>query len=207
MDILPRDLGKRYFKEWIFRHLNESFEYGKTYAVTGPNGSGKSTFLKTLSGNIPATEGSIIYKSEGKEIHPDLWPRYISFAAPYLELVEDFTLRELLQFHFSFKNPAVPTENLANLAEQMYLQDALLKQIKYFSSGMKQRLKLGLAFFSDTPVLLLDEPTSNMDIKGVDWYLGQIEKIKSNRLILICSNQEHEIRFCNFRLDITSYKR
>ena len=206
MNILAEDLGKKYFKEWIFRRFSYSFESGKAYAITGPNGSGKSTLLKTLSGNIPATEGLITYKSESKDIHPDYWPRHLSFAAPYLEVVEEFTLSELLNFHFSFKKSAFPAENKDDFAEQIYLQDALQKQIKYFSSGMKQRLKLGLAFFSDTPVLLLDEPTSNMDVKGVDWYLGQIEEIKKNRLILVCSNQEHEYQFCNFRLDITSFK-
>lgn len=207
MDILLEDLGKKYFKEWIFRHLNYRFEAGKAYAITGPNGSGKSTLLKTISGNIPATEGKISYKSEGKEIHTDLWPRYISFAAPYLEVVEEFTLQELLNFHFSFKKPFFSTENKEDLAEKMYLQDALQKQLKNFSSGMKQRLKLGLSFFTDTPVLLLDEPTSNLDRKGIDWYLEQIEKIKNKRLILVCSNQDHEYQFCDIGLDITSFKK
>lgn len=206
MDIQLKDTGKKYFKEWIFRHLNYHFQEGKSYAITGPNGSGKSTLLKTISGNIPATEGKIIYTETNKEIDPDLWPRNLSFAAPYLEVVEEFTLLELLKFHFTFKSTSPPGEPVQNLAWKMYLQDSLNKQVKNFSSGMKQRLKLGLAIFTDSPVILLDEPTANLDVRGIDWYLDQIEKVKNKRLILVCSNQEHEYQFCDFKLDITLFK-
>lgn len=207
MDILLEDAGKKYFKEWIFRHLSYHFQFGKAYAIIGPNGSGKSTLLKTISGNIPATEGEIIFQAQNKMVNPDLWPHYLSYAAPYLEVVEEFTLQELLQFHFSFKKSFLKKENIHELAEHLVLQEALHKQVKNFSSGMKQRLKLGLAFFTDTPVILLDEPTSNLDRKGIDWYQEQIEKVKGKRLLLVCSNQEYEYQFCDFMLDITLFKK
>lgn len=205
MDIHVEMLGKKFFREWIFRRMDFHFRGGNAYAITGPNGSGKSTLLKTLSGNIPASEGQIFYKEGDKIIISDLWPRYIGYSAPYLEVVEEFSLEELLEFHFAFKTPldGAPPKHLA---EQMYLQDALHKQVKNFSSGMKQRLKLGLAFFSQSPVLLLDEPTTNLDTRGIDWYLEQVERIKAGRLLIICSNQPHEYSFCNDRLDIGSYK-
>lgn len=205
MDIHVEMLGKKFFREWIFRKMDFQFRGSKAFAITGPNGSGKSTLLKTISGNIPASEGKILYTEGDTVINEDLWPRYISYAAPYLELVEEFSLEELLAFHFAFKNP-VNGASSKHLAEQMYLQDALHKQVKNFSSGMKQRLKLGLAFFSQTPVLLLDEPTTNLDSRGIDWYLEQVEKVKADRLLIICSNQPHEYSFCNDRLDIGSYK-
>jgi ABC-type multidrug transport system ATPase subunit len=205
LDIRIESLGKKFFREWIFRKMDFHFRQGMAYAITGPNGSGKSTFLKALSGNIPATEGHIHYLADQKNISIDLWPRYISFAAPYLELVEEFSLQELLKFHFSFKKPQA-NSSIESLAEQMYLQDALHKQVKNFSSGMKQRLKLGLAFFTHTPVILLDEPTTNLDTKGNDWYLQQIEKIKKDRLMIICSNQRHEYSFCDENVNICHYK-
>ena len=79
--------------------------------------------------------------------------------------------------------------------------------IKYFSSGMKQRLKLALAFCSDTPMLMLDEPTSNLDKQGVEWYLGLVQQFAAGRLTIICSNQEHEYSFCTQHLDISDYKK
>lgn len=205
MEISIESLGKKFFREWIFRKMNFLFRQGNAYAITGPNGSGKSTFLKTLSGNIPATEGQINYQVDQQNISIDHWPAYISYAAPYLEVVEEFTMKELLAFHFSFKSLQKIT-SIETLAEQMHLQDALHKQVKNFSSGMKQRLKLGLAFFTDSPVILLDEPTTNLDTKGIDWYLEQIEKVKTLRLIIICSNQQHEYRFCDNILDMANYK-
>lgn len=206
LHITAEGLGKKYFREWIFRKTDYHFHTGRAYAIIGPNGSGKSTLLKTLSGAIPATEGKLSYELDGKQIASDYWPRYISYAAPYLELIEEFTLQELLKFHFSLKKRG--TESFQeNLAEKMFLKAALFKQIKYFSSGMKQRLKLGLAFFADTPVLLLDEPTSNMDSRGIDWYLKQIEEVKKNKLLIVCSNQPSEYSFCQEVINITNYKK
>jgi ABC-type multidrug transport system ATPase subunit len=86
------------------------------------------------------------------------------------------------------------------------LDNARNKLIKYFSSGMKQRLKLALAFCSDTPMLMLDEPTSNLDSQGVEWYLSLVQRYAANRLTIICSNQEHEHSFCKHQLNITDYK-
>lgn len=205
LQISAEELGKKYFREWIFRKMDYHFSSGSSYAITGPNGSGKSTLLKTLSGAIPASEGKLSYHLNGKAVDEDFWPRLVSYAAPYQELIEEFTLAELLAFHFSLKTIS-PGLQQRELAEKMYLQDAFHKQIKYFSSGMKQRLKLGLAFFADTPVLMLDEPTSNMDTRGIDWYLQQIETVKKEKLLLICSNQEAEYRFCQEVINITTFK-
>lgn len=205
LQISAEGLGKKYFREWIFRRMDYQFSLGSAYAITGPNGSGKSTLLKTLSGAIPATEGKLSYAQDSGPIDSDYWPRYISYAAPYLELIEEFTLAELLQFHFSLKKLA-PEFEPEVLQEKMYLEDAFNKQIKYFSSGMKQRLKLGLAFFADSPVLMLDEPTSNMDTRGIDWYLQQIDAVKEKKLLLICSNQPAEYSFCEKIIDVTNFK-
>ncbi len=187
--------------------MDYQFVSGQSYAITGPNGSGKSTFLKTLSGAIPATEGTISFEQKsGQAIEEDAWPHYQAYAAPYLELIEEFTLKELLRFHFAFKQPVV-NSCMEELAEKMVLSSAYHKEIKYFSSGMKQRLKLGLAFFSQVPILLLDEPTSNLDSRGIDWYLERVTEVKNDRLLIICSNQKYEYQFCEKLIDITDFKR
>ncbi len=123
-----------------------------------------------------------------------------------MELPEEFTLQELLTFHFQFKNP-LPGIDLQQLPQIMYLENALNKQVLYFSSGMKQRLKLGLCFLSDVPLLLLDEPTSNLDQKGVEWYLNLVQKYGQDRMIFVCSNDEREYEFCDQQLNIENYKK
>lgn len=200
-----KSLGKRYVRQWIFRKLEYTFRLGVPCAVTGPNGSGKSTFLKVLAGFQPPTEGTAVLQLQHKEYRPEQVFSQISVAAPYLELIEDFTLAELLKFHFSFKQLS-PQLTLPTLAERMYLQDSWNKPVKYFSSGMKQRLRLGLAFYADTPVLFLDEPTSNLDEQGQQWYEQEVMQLLNSKIILIASNQPAEYRFCKEQLHLPEWK-
>lgn len=190
MKIVAENLGKRFNFNWVFRNLNFTFQSGNAYAIVGPNGSGKSTLLQILCSSTPFSEGELKYFQNNLEIPPESIFRQVVLAAPYLELIEEFTLLEQLQFHFQFKK-LKPGYVLKELPEQLWLEKALHKEIKFFSSGMKQRLKLGLAFFSDTPILLLDEPTSNLDRTGINWYKENIFQQK-NRLVIIGSNQEEE---------------
>jgi ABC-type multidrug transport system ATPase subunit len=201
MQIQVENLGKRYNREWIFRNLTTTFSANESYAVTGANGSGKSTFLQILAGIIPPTEGKIGLQQNQKHIEPDHLFRNLVMATPYQELIEEFTLAETVAFHTRFK-PFKPGITAKEFVEILYLTKSSDKPVKYFSSGMKQRLKLGLAFYSDTPVLLLDEPTSNLDKTGIAWYSQQIAQNIQNRIVIICSNQPYEYEFCKKNLHI-----
>ncbi len=221
MQITLNNTGKRYNREWIFRHVNYEFYPGKSYAITGPNGSGKSTLLQVIAGAVLHSEGEIQYKitDTGYKIQDNSQPdpasgiRYpvsamdvyknLSIATPYLELIEEMTATELLDFHAKFKafNIAIP-EMLANVG----LQNAANKQIRYFSSGMKQRLKLAQAFFCDVPVLLLDEPTTNLDADGIALYKQLVENHAKNKMIIVSSNDREEYDFCGEVISINNYK-
>jgi len=204
MKIELRGVSKRFNYEWIFRDLTFDFESGNSYAIIGQNGSGKSTLLKIISGQLSPSEGSVIYTSQKKITAENIYSE-VSFTAPYIELVDDFNLTEYLQFHFSFKK-VLNGRSQNNLLEISGLQKHRNKSLKTFSSGMKQRVKLVTAILSDTPILLLDEPTSNLDIAGVAWYLQLMEEYKKDRIVIIGSNMEREYHFCNNTLDITDYK-
>lgn len=205
MQITLENLGRRFNKEWIFKDINYIFSQGQQYAILGPNGSGKSTLLSVLLGNLTPSEGKITYNST-KEILPEHIFSSISLAAPYLDLIEEFTLQETIDFHFKFKNYQQGF-NAAAVLDLLALNKAEDKPLKYFSSGMKQRTKLALAFCADTPILVLDEPTSNLDVQGTDWYLSLIERFAKNRLVLVGSNQSYEYDFCNHQLKILDYKK
>jgi len=167
MQIDVKGLGKRYNKQWVFRHLDYQFNYNASYAITGPNGSGKSTLLQILSGFFPPSEGTISYQRKDAEtIKEEAFYNHFDIVTPYLELIEEFTLQEFIEFHFKFKKVKVGL-SLDEVVYRMYLDQDRNKLIKNFSSGMKQRLKLGIAFFSQSPICFLDEPTSNLDEKGV----------------------------------------
>ncbi|HEY0895413.1 MAG TPA: ABC transporter ATP-binding protein [Sphingobacteriaceae bacterium] len=205
MEISLENIGRRFNREWIFRGISRSFASGNSYAVLGPNGSGKSTLLQILAGSLTPSEGTIAYLGAGGATDPEKVFRSVSIAAPYLELIEEFTLNEIIRFHFRFKQPAADLSP-GQLISLMELEKAQNKQIRYFSSGMKQRVKLALAICSDSPVLILDEPASNLDRKAVDWYHRLIAGFTNDRIVLVGSNQEHEYDFCREQLLITDYK-
>jgi ABC-type multidrug transport system ATPase subunit len=205
MQITLQNIGRRFNRDWIFRNIDYTFSSGETYAILGPNGSGKSTLLQVLNGSLAPSIGTISYSLNDQPVQVDAIFNQLSLAAPYLELIEEFTLDEMTDFHFKFKRyrPGINKEAVVGL---LNLEGARHKSIKYFSSGMKQRLKLALAFCSDTPMLMLDEPTSNLDNQGVDWYLNLVQQFAADRLTIICSNQHHEYSFCKHQLNISDYK-
>jgi len=205
MKITLENIGRRFNRDWIFRGITHTFNSGKIYAILGPNGSGKSTLLQVLNGSLSPSAGELNYFFADKPVEAERVYQYLSLAAPYLELIEDFTLSEMIDFHFKFKAYKNGTGK-KEMIDILALPGSKNKMIKYFSSGMKQRLKLALAFCSDTPMLMLDEPTSNLDTQGVDWYLSLVQKFAEDRLTIICSNQQHEYSFCDETLNIADYK-
>jgi ABC-type multidrug transport system ATPase subunit len=196
-------LGKRYNYDWIFRRLDYQFFPDRSYAVLGHNGSGKSTLLSILSGYLSSSEGTISYQLQGRELPVDLLFQQLSFTAPYQELIEEFTLTELIDYHSRFKQMRLPSTQA--LIERLYLEKARHKFVKDFSSGMKQRLKLGLAIYTEAPLLLLDEPTTNLDQEGINWYLEHVTQNRKDRLVVVSSNVAHEYAFCEEQLRITDY--
>ena len=204
MNISLHNIGRRFNKEWIFKNITYNFSAGQHYAVLGPNGSGKSTLLSILLGNLTPSEGEIAH-SNPQNIPIENIYQYISLAAPYLDLVEEFTLQETIDFHFQFKAYADGL-NASAVLDLLGLEKSHDKALKHFSSGMKQRTKLALACCTNAPILVLDEPTSNLDAQGIDWYFTLIEKFAADKMVLVGSNQQHEYAFCKHQLNITDYK-
>lgn len=207
MKITLQDIGRRYNREWIFRHLDYTFCFGKKYAILGANGSGKSTLLKVLTGSLTPSEGSITYLQETVEVPVEQIFHHIAIAAPYVELIEEFTLSEMIDFHFRFKRYKTGFDREA-LISLLGLASSRNKELRHFSSGMKQRVKLILACCSDSSIVFLDEPTSNLDESGERWYLALVEQtIDADRLLIVCSNQEKEYSFCDEQIIISDYKK
>lgn len=205
MKIKLSKAGKRFNREWIFRDADLEFISGEAYAITGPNGSGKSTLLQCIGGMLQLSEGTI-------EITDDQWKmteenayRQISFCAPYLDVIEEMTLLEFLQFHNQFK-PFISGFDERKIIETLGLEAAANKQIRYYSSGMKQRVKLAQTIFFDTAIVLLDEPTTNLDDKGIEQYHSLISNYCQERLVIVCSNDPVEYGFCKTVVSITDFK-
>ncbi|MFN8323322.1 MAG: ABC transporter ATP-binding protein [Chitinophagales bacterium] len=197
-----KSVSKKFGSEWIYKKIDATFTSGNQYAIVGPNGSGKSTLLKMIAGIITPNKGEVIYtNTEGNSVAENVFSK-ISFCAPYMDLPEELTLSELLQFHTSFRNLTISSDELISL-----LQINVHKEIRNYSSGMKQRVKLALAFYTQADILLLDEPTANLDETWIALYLKLINETTVGKIVVISSNIPAEYNFCNTVLKITDYKK
>ena len=205
LTISVKDLSKRFNREWIFRNFNFEFSSENIYAITGPNGSGKSTLLQVLWGQVPQTSGNFEYHLNSKKIDIENVYRHVSIAAPYMDLIEEFTLAEQLDFHFKLKKIRnnLTIDELMTLAN---LEGAGEKFIGNFSSGLKQRIKLCLAFYTEADVLFLDEPTTNLDLKNFNWYQEHLKKIASQTMVIIASNDPEEYPSTSVIVDLQKLK-
>ena len=204
-ELVLSNLSKTFNRELLFKQLNAALAPNSATAITGRNGSGKSTLLKIIAGLQLPSEGSAVLRINNKAVATEQHYQYLSFAAPYIELIEEYTLQEMLAFYFKLK-PLSPVLSLDQLPELLLLPKAKHKEIRSFSSGMKQRLKVGLAFFTEVPLLLLDEPTSHLDEEGKKWFLKNLQRVQ-DRTIIIASNEEEEIESCTQRIHISDYTR
>jgi ABC-type multidrug transport system ATPase subunit len=206
MKIVTHNLSKRFNREWIFKNFSFEFNPIKTYAILGPNGSGKSTLLQILWGQMLPSEGAISYSTNENSPIPasDVF-KSIAIATPYMDLIDEFTLEEMVKFHFGFKMIR-EGKSVVEVIEKMGLLHARKKMISNFSSGMRQRLKLGLAFQTQAQALFLDEPTTNLDKKAIDWYWENLTPLLGKGLTIIASNQEGEYPATAEKVDILRHK-
>lgn len=206
LSIAVEKLSKRFNREWIFQNVNYLFHSGNTYAITGPNGSGKSTFLQVLWGQVPQSSGTITYTKGTRFVPVEEVFQYLSIATPYMDLVEEFTLQEMLHFHFRLK-PIRQGCTVEKLLHIMYLEDAADKQLLNFSSGMKQRLKLALAFYTQADAYFLDEPGTNLDRQAFEWYIRELQALPQKAIVFIASNNAEEYPSTATLLNIMDFKR
>lgn len=188
------DLGKRYNTEWIFRHLNATLSPDNPTVVLGANGSGKSTLLQLIAGYYVPSEGSVSYALDGNDIAVEDIHAQVALATPYLELYDTLTFRESVEFQAGFK----PFRDGLSVKDVVGLSGLPgNKPMKQFSSGMRQRAKVTLAVLSNAGLLLLDEPTANLDHAGVTWYQELVLEHLPGRTVVVCSNeQKGEYAFC-----------
>lgn len=206
MNIELSDIGKRYNSNWIFKSINISIESSQSIAIIGKNGSGKSTLLKIIASYVNPSKGKIKHTNVSGTIANEELYKKVSFTGPYLELIEELTLQECLEFHAQTKGfqQGWSIPSLIELLDMDFDKD---KTIKQFSSGMKQRLKLVLAILSPSEVLLLDEPTSNLDHEKIHWFKKLLTEQLGSRTLVIASNEvEDEMFLCKQRLDLNKYK-
>ena len=201
-----KNIGKKFRNNWIFRDLSLDIHQGQHLSVKGNNGSGKSTFLQIVSGFVTASEGEIQHQFDDSTIQTDALYKHISFCSPYLDLIDEMSLAENIAFYGKHKK-IYNDFDVDSIIDIALLTEHREKLYRNFSSGMKQRLKLVLAFMTDSKMVLFDEPLSNLDDKGFEWYQHMLDQYKNDRIFIVCSNNvKEEIAFCNKEINIADYK-
>lgn len=207
ISITAVNAGKKFGREWIFKNVDLEINQGEKVVILGLNGSGKSTLLQALTGYLSLNKGHVHFLENQQKIEDDKQYQLISLASPYLELVEDFTLKEQIE-HASIYKPFLKYLTINQVIELSGLSAHKNKYIKLFSSGMKQRLKLTLAILADTPILFLDEPTTNLDATVINWYKNMIADYAKDKTIIVCSNSiKEEYEFCNKTIRMEDFKK
>ena len=199
--IEARGLRKRFGLHWIVKDFEHVFESGSRTAISGPNGSGKSTLVKLLCGQLVPSAGEVSFSESGTEIATGHVYRHVSLCGPYVELIEELTGEEHLRLHRDLRGFR---QNLS--LDEVWSRVAWKKRVRKqtvasYSSGMKQRLKLLIALATEASAVFLDEPTSNLDVEGVEWYRRLVADWGGNGTLIIASNEERDFVDCDNQID------
>lgn len=200
MQVSLENIGKRFVRHWVFKDINQQLPSGSRSCILGRNGSGKSTLLKIISGHLSPTAGVVRYELDNAEVSREDIYHHVSYCAPYVSLPGDLTLRELLEFQSKLKPMDHSVEEIMAICK---LDQHASKQIKNFSSGMQQRAKLAIALLSKSSLVILDEPTSNLDETGISWFQDMLSRTSDNKTVVIGSNHNaQETAGCEHLLDL-----
>lgn len=192
-------IGQRFHKHWIFKNVHFSLASGDRLLITGSNGSGKSTLFRILAGQLTPSKGSMRYLRNDQPIDPGTWFKLISWSGPYMDLYPELTLQEAFKLHFSFRKSLLP---LPEVLHKLDLSAHAHKELRHFSSGMLHRAKVGLALFSHSEVLLLDEASTNMDAQYGQLVWDLAREFQQDRILVWASNQSTEFDWFEMRLNL-----
>ena len=202
MKVVLNDISKRYTTHWILKKINHEFRSGEVHSIQGSNGSGKSTLMRIISTQLSPTLGTILYENDQGEMAKNESLAFkISFSAPYILPIENLSLKEIYKFHTTFRSfkRSLSYDQFVKALDYPYQQDQL---IKFYSSGMKQRLSLALSILTEGELILLDEPTSYLDENAKKWYHSLLNEWKEDCTVIISTNDKEDLKECTHHLHL-----
>lgn len=202
LDKLTKTFGRRL----IFNNIEFEFQSGNVYGISGPNGSGKSTLVKIISGLISPTKGKVIHQFQGKAVVDEKLHNHIGFISPYLVLYDEFSAWENLKLLSDIRGVVFNEKKVSDFLKSFNLFNRRNDMLKTYSSGMKQRIKFIFALQHEPQVLILDEPTSNLDDEGKEKFYNIIEDEGKKNLVLVASNEKGDLALCDKTINLNDYK-
>jgi len=204
MELQIKNIGKDFAERRIFDDINFSLKSGQSAAIVGPNGSGKTTLAKIICGLIRPSRGEVIYRIENTPIPQQEIYHHVGLVGPYLELYEELTAMENMLFFARMQRVPNAEDKIISLLSQMNLAGREDDEVRTYSSGMRQRLKYAFALLTDPQVLILDEPTSNLDSDGIDRVYAIMTEQKKNKILLIATNDKMDLKYGDIQVAVTS---
>jgi ABC-type multidrug transport system ATPase subunit len=200
------DLNKSFGRRLIFNDLRFNFNKAGVYGISGPNGSGKSTLVKIIAGIIGASKGKIVHKLNDIQIDEEHLHNHLGFVSPYLVLYEEFSTYENLILFSEIRGISFNKERVDYLLNNFLLYKRKDDLLKTYSSGMKQRVKFIFALMHSPQLIILDEPTSNLDDEGKSSVYELVKEEGQKNIVLIPSNEKHDLELCSDIVYLEKYK-
>lgn len=189
------NISKWFGERQVFENINLKLESPASLAIIGPNGCGKTTLLKIICGLIRPSRGMVRIKTDGQEIRKEGQRAIFSIVASDIELYEELTAWENLGFIGRLSDSKHSEIELNQKLERVGLKGRENEPVGSFSSGMKQRLKYAVALSSFPKILVLDEPSSNLDEEGVFFMEKIIEEQKKSGMVILATNDLKETQY------------
>ncbi|MCU0427650.1 MAG: ABC transporter ATP-binding protein [Candidatus Kapabacteria bacterium] len=206
LSLTAENLTQRFNQRLVWRDISFQVQSGEIWGITGKNGSGKTTLLRALCGLLTPSGGKVSLHYDGKECETEEIVRYCGFVAPYLTLYEEFTPLELCSSLAAMRGTAFDLENTLLLMEHFSIESRRNDILRGFSSGMKQRIKYVLAFLFHPPLLVLDEPMTNLDEAGMSAVEMLIKRHHSQGgACIIATNDARDLALCTNQLAVTTF--
>jgi len=204
------NLDKSFLNKVVFKEVGFELLNGSSIAVTGRNGSGKSTLLKVIANLLIPNKGKVTLTNNDEKVASEKFHFYVGMIAPYINLYDELTALENLEFFFDLKcktNGSIERKDyLKELLNRVNLYSRRNDEVKNFSSGMKQRMKLAFAIINDPPVLIMDEPRTNLDTEGIDLIYRTAEEKRKNGILILATNEPEDTKLCEKIISIEDYK-
>ncbi|MFH1177296.1 MAG: ABC transporter ATP-binding protein [Acidobacteriota bacterium] len=196
-------LGKRFGSLSVLAGISGTLEPGRVMIVAGPNGSGKSTLLNILAGLVRPSRGEVSFLDGGDKVPRSRWFSLLGVAAPDMAVYEELSAIENLHFFARVRGVPAETGRLSGLLERLGLSRRdQTRPVATYSSGMKQRVKLAQAVIHEPEVLLLDEPSSNLDAAGHAAVAELVADFRGRAALAVATNDPREMAWGDAKIEL-----
>jgi len=189
------EISQKFNRRRIFEAISFKISGGQSLAITGPNGSGKTTLIKIICQLLRPTSGKLLIRNEERIIHPHQIYPYVGLVGPYLQLYNNLSALENYTFFARIRGLTVDIQHFKQLMVRLGLQGREFDELRTYSSGMLQRMKYVVAIMHQPRILILDEPTANLDEDGSEIIYGIMEDQKKENILIIATNEPEEVKF------------